>query len=312
MYYLFVNPASKSGSGTSVWEEAKKILDQKNVEYQVFFTKKDKSILEDYSKIHDSASEWPIKLIILGGDGTLNQCIEGITDPDNTEISLIRNGSGNDFTRDKVLPVDMENIIDGILLRKNERHVDIGYVQYSNGVTPDNTPIPDGQHRFLVSSGYGYDADICYNANKSTMKKVLGKLIYLFYGLKNIFTTALANFTVTIDNHDEVKTFRQVYFIACMNQPVEGGGVPMVPYAIDSDGKLGFCIFHSMSRFKALLTIPSIYKKKHVTKKGVEIFEGRKITIESDSPKMVHYDGETPGMYKRFSAQIAGNIKFIY
>ncbi len=311
MYHIFVNPASRSGSGASLWEEAKKILDSKNIAYDVHFTEKETSIESQYKSILESDSERPLKLIILGGDGTLNQCIEGITDINNTEISLIRNGSGNDFSRNKKLPADLEGIINGILERKHEMPVDVGFAAFTEGTLPDGTPVPDGRHRFLVSSGFGYDADICFYANKSKLKKLLGKLIYVFYGVKNLFTTELVDIELSIDGGKK-QSFKKVYFVACMNQPVEGGGVPMVPSAADDDGKLGFCIINSLSRFNALLTIPAIYKMKHVSKKGVSILEGRSINISSSNPKMVHYDGETPGMYKHFSAEIIGNIKFIY
>ncbi len=304
MYYVFVNPASKSDSGMKVWREAKQLLDAGKIEYKTYYTKENESIENDFNEILKTDSERPIKLIILGGDGTLNQCIEGIRDLSEVEISLIRNGSGNDFSRNKDFPSDIYGIIDGIINKRHEILVDVGLATYSDGNAPD------GSHRFLVSSGFGYDAEICYNANRSPLKKVLGKLIYVFYGIKNIFTTPLTTIHANVDGKDHV--LNHMYFFAAMNQPVEGGGVPMAPDATDTDGNLSCCTIYDLARFPALMLIPKIYAKKHVGKKGVTILEGKNICVRSDAPKMVHYDGETPGMYKEFKTEIIGKVKFIY
>jgi diacylglycerol kinase family enzyme len=40
MYYIFVNPASKSGSGDALWSEAEKIFKERNIPYEVRYTKK--------------------------------------------------------------------------------------------------------------------------------------------------------------------------------------------------------------------------------------------------------------------------------
>ncbi len=304
MYYFFVNPASKSGRGEKVWKEVQRVLESKKVEYEVFYTKQDDNIRSQYNSIIERHKGGIVKLVIVGGDGTLNQCIESVSDLEGTEISLIRNGSGNDFAYDKDLPEDVEKQLLGILERRHARDIDVGEVYYSDGDSAD------GHHRFMVSAGYGYDADICFNANKSKMKRWLGKSIYLFYGIKNIFTTALANIDVYCDGHK--KSFKKLYFLAAMNQPVEGGGIPMCPDSNDMDGKLGLCLIYGRSRLGALGLIPGLQKGRHVGRRGVSLMETKEVTVHSSEPKMVHYDGETPGKYRHFRAKIIGRITFVY
>ncbi len=304
MYYFFINPAAKSGQGEIVWQEVKAILDSRHVEYESFYTKKGKSIKAQYEAIIEKHKGGPIRLVVVGGDGTLNQCVEGITDLEGTELSLIRNGSGNDFAHDKNMAVDVKEQLEGILSGRHTMEIDVGEVYYSDG------DAEDGHHRFMVSAGYGYDADICYNANKSKMKKWLGKSVYIFYGFKNIFTTALANIDVYCDGGK--KSFSRLYFLASMNQSVEGGGIPMCPHANDRDGKLGLCLIHGRSRLGALMLIPRLQKGRHLGRKGVTIMETKEVTVHSSEPKMVHYDGETPGKYRHFRSKIIGKIKFVY
>ncbi len=249
--------------------------------------------------------------MILGGDGTLNQVVQGITCPEETELSLIRNGSGNDFSRNKNLPSSLNDIIDGILERKHEMLIDIGESVYSDGCLPDGTAIPDGSHRYLVSSGLGYDADICYYANHSPrLKKLLRHQIYTFFGVKNVFTTGLADMEVNING--QISIYPHVYFVAAMNQPFEGGGVPMAPDATDTDGMLDFLIIYGLSRWGALTLVPGLKAKKHIGRKGVALLRGQKAKITCSLPKMVHYDGETPGLYKTFETSIIARIRFVY
>ncbi len=311
MYYIFVNPASKSGSGDALWSEAEKIFKERNIPYEVRYTKKNESIQKDYEEIYNSTDERPIKLIVLGGDGTLNQVVQGITHLDETELSLIRNGSGNDFSRNKNLPDNLPSIISGIIDRKHDLNIDVCESVYSGGCLPDGSSIPDGSHRYLVSSGLGYDADICYYANHSPkLKKILKHQVYTFFGVKNVFTTGLADMEVDING--QISIYPHVYFLAAMNQPVEGGGVPMAPEASDSDGKLDFLVIYGLSRLGALLLVPKLKSKQHVGRKGVALLKGEKIKVTCNIPKMVHYDGETPGLYKSFETGIIGKIRFIY
>lgn len=311
MYYIFVNPASKSCSGKELWSEAEKIFKSRNIPYEVYFTKKHESIQKDFEEIYAKTDERPIKLIILGGDGTLNQVVQGITHPEETELSLIRNGSGNDFSRNKSLPTDLNDIIDGIVERRHEMAIDICESVYSDGCLPNGTPVPNGSHRYLVSSGLGYDADICYYANHSPkLKKLLKHQIYTFFGIKNVFTTGLADMEVNING--QISFYPHVYFLAAMNQPVEGGGVPMAPNASDTDGKLDVLIIYGLSRLGALMLVPKLKTKKHVGRKGVALLKGEKMKVTCNIPKMVHYDGETPGLFKTFETGVVGRIRFIY
>ncbi len=311
MYHIFVNPASKSGTGSALWTAAEKLFKERNIPYEVHFTKKDESIQAEYEAIYAASEERPVKLIVLGGDGTLNQVVQGITKPEETELSLIRNGSGNDFSRNKDLPSELEDIIDGIVNRRHEMNIDICESVYTDGCLPDGTPVPDGSHRYLVSSGLGYDADICYYANHSPkLKKLLKHQVYTFFGVKNIFTTGLADMEVNING--QISIYPHVYFLAAMNQPVEGGGVPMAPDASDSDGMLDVTIIYGLSRLGALFLVPKLKTKKHIGCKGVAILRGKNIKVSCNLPKMVHYDGETPGLFKSFETGVVDKIRVIY
>lgn len=309
MYYIFVNPASRSGKGALLWKRTKAYLEQKGIAYELHYTKHNTSIRPEFEEIVKKDLERPIKLMVLGGDGTLNLCLNGITDLNLVELYHIPTGSGNDFIRTKKLPKTLEEQIDSLLQRRHVVPIDVGTVEVSNHGEDA------GSYRFIVSSGIGYDAMVCHEVNTSKIKPFfnkikLGKLVYLFIGTKNVFGTTAVDMELSVDG--TTRFFPKVFFLAAMNQPYEGGGLAMNPDASDTDGQLSFCIFYGMSKLKALLMIPKIYGHKHVGKRGVALFNANEIHVTPAVPCMVHYDGECPGVYANFCAKLNQKITFVY
>lgn len=77
MYYIIVNPASKSGRGARIWSQIRPVLDKRKIAYKVFFSKAAGHVIRLTHKLTASLlkndSKSVIKLIVLGGDGTLNE-----------------------------------------------------------------------------------------------------------------------------------------------------------------------------------------------------------------------------------------------
>lgn len=308
MLYFFVNPASRSGKGAEKWNYVEPILMAKNIPYQVHFLSNEpfpKAVLEDIF----AKEEGIVSLVLIGGDGTINQCVNAIPDFTRAELSVLPTGSGNDFCRNKGIPKALEEQIDNIVVKKNTRLVDRGVITY---YTATNVPIT---RYFVVSTGFGYDAAICHMAERSKLKKALnkiklGKLVYLLIGIKEIFGAKLTDMDITIDG--ETKQYKKVFFIATMNQPFEGGGVAMTPDASDSDETLDFLIFSGVSKLKALCTIPLLYVKKHAGKPGVTLLTGKTVSVTSSAERILHFDGDSLEGCKGFEAKLEGKVKVIF
>ena len=308
MLYFFVNPASRSGKGAEKWNQVEPILTKKQIPHQVHFLSDapfPRPVMEDiFAKEQGSVS-----LIVIGGYGTINQCINTIPDFDRAELSVLPTGSGNDFCRNKDIPKSLEEQIDNIIHKKNTRMVDRGEITYR---CTNAAPVT---RKFVVSTGFGYDAAICHLAERSKLKKVLnriklGKLVYLLIGIKEIFAAKLTDMDITIDQTK--KQYKNVFFIATMNQPFEGGGVAMTPSASDSDETLDFLIFSGVSKLKALFTIPLLYVKKHAGKPGVTLLTGKTVSVTSSAARILHFDGDSLEGCEGFEAKLEGKVKVIY
>ena len=124
MYYCIVNPSARSGKGKDIWELLEKKFAEKGLEYRAVFTKGPGHATKLAHNLtaprnSDNDKVGPTKLIVLGGDGTLNEAINGIQDFENTLVGYIPIGSSNDFARDLSFPNKTDDLIEQILEAKD-------------------------------------------------------------------------------------------------------------------------------------------------------------------------------------------------
>ena len=283
MYTFIVNPNARSGLGKKVWKELENILKEKNVTYQVYFTKYQKHATQITSQITSDDKEHII--VALGGDGTVNEVVNGIVDLDKTILGYIPIGSSNDFARGLKLPTDPREALENILNQTHLLSMNIGELSYKNK-----------KRRFAVSSGIGFDADICHEAVVSHVKAFLnklklGKLTYVCIALHRLFVIKPCSVTVTMD-YKKTVTFPGTYFVAVMNNKFEGGGVKFCPKAKPYDDKLDIMVAAGVPKLKVLALIPLALFGWHTFFKGVYIYSCEHVAIQAENAMPVHTDGE--------------------
>lgn len=299
MYYFIVNPHSRSGHGMDLWRKAETILNDKDVEYEVYFTEYIGHAQKLARKIADFCV--PCTLSVLGGDGTLNEVINGLATSEYSHITLgyIPTGSGNDFARGLGMDTDIETRLNAILSPAECTFVDIG-LSKSDEVS----------RYFLVSSGIGYDADICRHVMLSRLKKVLnklhlGKMIYVVIALKQLIFYKPSPVSVRLDKKATLR-FSDVLFIAGMNLKYEGGGVKFCPDARFDDDTLDICLTNNIPKLKILTLLPTAFFGKHTGFKGVHMMKCRRMDIISKIPLPLHCDGEVLGFTERLTLMASG------
>lgn len=283
MYTFIVNPHARSGLGQKVWNELETILKKRNVNYEVYFTKYQKHATKITSQVTSDGDEHTV--VALGGDGTVNEVVNGIDDFDKTILGYIPIGSSNDFARGLSLPTDPVKALQNILACPHLHEMNIGELHYKNK-----------KRRFAVSSGIGFDADICHEAVVSHVKFFLnklklGKLTYVCIALHRLFVTKPCTVTVTIDRQNPI-SFPATYFVALMNNKYEGGGVKFCPQAKNNDDKLDVLVAANVPKLKVLCLIPLALFGWHTPFKGVHIYTCKHIDIHAEQAMPVHTDGE--------------------
>lgn len=298
MYHIIVNPNARSGLGKKRWKLLKQELYRAGITYIVYFTKSAQDTTAYTKRItsrllykHNAKYN---KLIVLGGDGTLNCVLNGIDDLQHTVVTYLPAGTSNDFARALHISDAPADTIRAISKHGHTHAADLGIAHFGRK-----------SRRFAVSCGIGYDADICREALGAPAKDLLnhlglGKLTYVAIAFKQLISLKSVSCDLYLDDKPPIH-IKHFYFAAFMQQPVEGGGFSFCPRANDQDGLLDICLIGNISKLYALSLFPLAAKGLHIGHSGVHYYRARSIRIVTSKPLCVHTDGEICGNYKELS-----------
>ena len=302
MYHIIINPASRSGKGRKLWKEiVEPALHKEGIVYRSYFSESAGDVARLAKEITSSAKE-PLELIILGGDGTVNEALQGISNPTNVILGYIPTGSSNDLARDLKIPKDPLKALDRILHTGTIHSMDMGTIAF-----------PDGETRhFAVSTGIGFDAAVCAESLHSRIKAFcnkigLGKLTYLGIALKQLFAAKKVSSIITVEDSTPIHVER-LLFVAAMNHRFEGGGFQFCPDADATDGILNLCAVGDVPKLLILLALPTAFFGKHYLFNGITPYRGRKVHISASSPLWVHTDGEVIRQTREFTIECHQNV----
>lgn len=310
MYHIIINPASRSGRGRKIWHETiQPALDKQDISYNAYFSEKPGDVSKLAANIVQSSLSKPCRLIILGGDGTVNEALQGIPPHSDVIIGYIPTGSSNDLARDmnlKKAPLEALALILSATHHPERIHsMDRGIVKY------------DGkEHSFAVSCGIGFDAAVCAEAMQSRFKDTLnrfglGKLTYWGIALKQLFTAKSVSCSIYPDEKPPVH-IKKFLFTAAMNHRFEGGGFKFAPKADYADGIFDLCAVGGVPKPVILFALPTAFFGKHFLFKGVDAYTASHILIQTSAPLALHTDGEYLGKVNKLEIScIPKDIHFI-
>ena len=266
-YYILYNPLAGHGECRDKLEKLKSFLKGDVVECDV--TKGDDNLWDKL--LPDD------KIVISGGDGTLNRFINEVnTDSITNDILYYGSGSGNDFLHDLGRKAESEPFLIN---------------QYLKNLP---TVIVKGKsYRFLNGIGFGLDGYCCEEGDKFKAKstKPVNYTAIAIKGLLYAFKPKNAKITVDGQTYE----FKKVWIAPTMNGRCYGGGMIATPDQDRlGDGSLSCMVLYGASKLKILSIFPSIFKGEHVKHTDViSIFKGREVTVEFDKPCALQIDGET-------------------
>ena len=294
MLYFIINEKSRSGRGKQVWSELREYLAKTGVVYEAKVTKYEghaRTIAREFCGRKDD----DICLVAVGGDGTANEVLNGITDFERVRFGTIPTGSGNDLARGLGLSQSpQENLLRILKAAKKSREetesMDLGQVRWKGGKRP---------RIFVISAGVGLDALVCKKALKSRLKDFLnklrlGKLTYLCLTVQSLFSMETTDAAVWFDGKSKIPRSR-VIFSAAMNFAAEGGGVRMAPGANPADGKLSVCQAFGIPKWRTFFCLSLLVAAKHTRLRGFEVTDCTDCKIRLERPMVLHADGEYCG-----------------
>ena len=286
-FNFIVNPNSGNGSGMEVWSSAEELLKEKQAEYSVYFTKASLDAMHRAAELTADLKE-ETAVIAVGGDGTIDEVLNGLNLESPVVFGFIPSGSGNDLGRSMGMNGDVASVIDKLIDHPNITGMDFGEMTLPGGQT----------RRFAVSCGIGFDAAVCHSIEKSKLKNFfnklhMGKAVYTAIGFGEYLKAKASQAVVTLDGGQKLE-FGSVFFISCQNHPYEGGGYHFAPNAKWNDGKVDVTVINSLNRIKLF---PVLINKENGVKENafIRFLAADEVDIQLNKPMPVHADGEIFG-----------------
>lgn len=286
MIYALFNPLA--GNQTCE-EQSKKLCEIYGNDELKFQSMTDVNYTEFFSSLGGGD-----KVIICGGDGTLNRFVNDTRDIDITnDILYFAAGSGNDFLRD----IGKEK---GEPFRINQ------YIKDLQSVTVNGK-----ETLFINAIGFGIDG-YCCEVGDEMRKKSNGKPVnYTSIAIKGLlYDFKPTDATVIIDGVE--KRYKKVWIAPTMHGRFYGGGMIAAPdQRRDSpDGKFSVVIWHGSNKLKTLMVFPSIFKGEHVKhSECIDIVKADEVTVRFDKPCALQIDGETILNVTEYSAKSSARVK---
>lgn len=272
MIYILYNPFADNNNGEN---NVKTMLKSMKKEYQegILISLKDLDYKEFFSKLHEED-----KVILFGGDGTLNRFVNEVYNKYQLpcKFFLHRAGTGNDFAFDNENEFDEEG-----LLYLNEK------IKFLPKII-----VKGKEYYFVNGIGYGIDGECCRVADelKAKGKK---KINYTSITIKLLlFKYKGPNAHVIVDGKEY--NFKKTILAASMFGRYYGGGMKVAPMQDRNSKLLTFCGFTcKRGKIGTLIIFPSIFKGEHIKYTDITtLVKGKTIKVEFDKPMALQIDGE--------------------
>ena len=270
-YFVLFNPYANNGNG----EELSKGVFQhlQGEETAVINMTEIKSYKELFAGMQPQD-----KIVICGGDGTLNRFVNDCDDriPDN-DIYLFPVGTGNDF----MLDLGFKGTMRPVLINKYITDLPCVFVN-------------DKKYYFIDNVAFGIDGWVCEIADKKKSANPEAKINYTTIAISGLLGKYKpCNATVTVDG--VTTSYKRVWMAPSMNGRFYGGGMMVTPMQdrLDPDRQITLMMFQNGNRFQIGVGFPSIFSGKHVNNPNAVFLKGHEIEVEYDEPRAVQIDGET-------------------
>ncbi|MCQ2082036.1 MAG: diacylglycerol kinase family protein [Lachnospiraceae bacterium] len=282
MVKVFYNPLANNKEGLAGAKTIESKVSEDTFEY-IDLTK-----VDDLTQIFKSVSKED-RIVICGGDGTLNKLVNSVAEEDLPEkIDYYPCGTGNDFATE--LGAKREEVVEDI-----KKYL----------VSLPTVDVKGKTYKFFNGIGYGIDGYCCEVGDK-LRETTTGKIDYTGIAIKGIlFKFKPVTATVTVDGN--TKVYKNCWLTPCMNGKCYGGGMIPTPgqERLGNPKKLSVMAYHCKSKLKALMVFPNIFKGEHVkVTKVVEILEGCNVNVKFDRACALQIDGETISDVTEFSARV--------
>lgn len=229
---------------------------------------------------HKAAEDGYELVVAAGGDGTLNEVINGIAGHlDRVRVGLIPLGTGNDFARTLNLPASVEDNI-AVLREGNIKPVDL--VRVTNGGT-----------RYMLNVSAGGFSGAVGEKLTPEIKKSWGPLAYLRCAAEAFPELRAYRTSIVLD--DMTPLDLNLYNAIVANGQFVAGGTQIAPEAKVDDGLLDLVLVPERPMSEMMVMAAQMLVGKHLTSDAIVFRRAAKISLQSAPGMWFNVDGELIG-----------------
>jgi YegS/Rv2252/BmrU family lipid kinase len=279
---VILNPVAGKGQAARFIPEIESLFAAKGLDYNLQVTQ---GVWHAAELARDAGREGYAVVVAAGGDGTVNEVINGLMlarerGEQLPSLGVLAIGRGNDFAYGADIPDDLAACAE-VLARAYERLMDVGRI------TGGDYPL--GRY-FGNGIGVGFDTIVGLEAAK--LRHVHGFLAYVVGALKTLVLYPDApEIRVEYDGGSIEEASHQ---ISIMNGRRMGGTFFMAPTAVNHDGMLDICMAGRLNRREMLVLIGRYAKGTQVGHPKIKTARSTRYSVSAPGGGLVvHADGET-------------------
>jgi diacylglycerol kinase (ATP) len=290
---LIVNPSSGQNRGAEALEMLRERLAPETKELQVVLTEQPGDASHAAAM---AAAEGFDRLYVAGGDGTLNEALNGVGSVpgglSRITFGVIPLGTGNDFAAALGLQPDLKSALD-LLAFGATAAVDVGVMN---------------ERLFVNASAGGFVAEVSDSVD-SGLKTIAGKLAYLVGGAQALFEHE----PIRASLHGPGVEGRQhlLEFFSVSNAPLIGGGQRVAPHALFDDAQLDVCLVESMTTLELVGLLAQAREGAHLADPRVSYFYAERLSFDFAAPIKINTDGEVQEVTRAEYRLLPGAARFI-
>lgn len=271
---FLVNPASANGQTGKRWPKLHARARELGLDGDVLLSERQ----GDLTELARAAADRHDLLVVVGGDGTLNEVVNGMTGS-GVELAVLPAGTGQDFGRTHGIPSRFDDAV-RVAVEGAATTIDLGRATF------------DGGERFFANVGsVGMSGAVARRANSTS--KALGGRATFYYALVREFV-AWRNTEVTV-TFDGGERRGRMHDVIVANGAWHGGGMKLAPDARPDDGVFDVVLIGDITKLDFVTTSPKLYKGGYVHHPRVEVIRSSWLQVDASEPLPIELDGEQVG-----------------
>lgn len=285
-WHVIVNPNAGNRKGRKDWTAISELLSHYRIASGHIFTEAKHHAMELAA---DAIKNGARKILVIGGDGTMNEVVNGVfrqqyVPTGEITLGMITVGTGNDWGKMFNIPMDYESAIK-VIKNENTFLQDTGVIKFFSGT--------ETRERYFVNiAGLGFDALVVKRSNRQKEKGRSSKALYFWTLLRSLLWYRHTSTSIEIDGK---KIQNDTFSISLGIGRYSGGGMMQTPTAVADDGLFELTLIKRMRKGEIIRSLKRLYNGTILDHPKVEGYTGSRIKIDSDPLIHVEADGESLG-----------------